>query len=314
MADPDARTDPVDKAYVEAEALLSDEAARAARRARVLAAAAREPASPDADAADSRPRGAWRRGGWLAAACVAIFCGFLAARIYKPVVEPPPAAVPASAASESVAATAPKAPDLAAPEPPRARLPQPVQPRTSPALSTPALAPAPENLAAPPPAPPPPPPPAPLAVPLAAGPPPAAVSRKSSVGEVVVTGSRIQRGDFEASEPIVASPASPEEGPADLRAAAEDGRTRDIRRLVSQGIPVDAADAEGNTPLMKSIQAGRTEAAALLHRYGARLDLRNRAGVSARDMARETRNPALDEALGLDPDGDGPPRSPLGSR
>jgi hypothetical protein len=42
VSDHDAAPDPIDKAYVQAEALLSDEEARAARRARVLAAVARE--------------------------------------------------------------------------------------------------------------------------------------------------------------------------------------------------------------------------------------------------------------------------------
>ena len=130
----------------------------------------------------------------------------------------------------------------------------------------------------------------------------------------MVTGSRLRRRDFEDSEPIVAAPSSPEEGAELLGEAAAAGRTADIRRLLSQGVPVDAADADGLTPLMKSIQAGRTEAAALLHRRGAKLDLRNRAGVSARDMARDRRNLVLDEALGTDDDAAGSSDPPLGSR
>ncbi len=130
----------------------------------------------------------------------------------------------------------------------------------------------------------------------------------------MVTGSRIRRRDFEDAEPIVAAPSSPQEGAELLGEAAAAGRTADIRRLLSQGVPVDAADAEGITPLMKSIQAGRTEAAALLHRRGANLDIRSRAGVSARDMARDRHNPILDEALGLDGDAAGSSDPPLGSR
>ena len=42
MSDHDAAPDPIDKAYVQAEAMLDDEAARAARRARVLGAVAAE--------------------------------------------------------------------------------------------------------------------------------------------------------------------------------------------------------------------------------------------------------------------------------
>ena len=66
MSDPDAMPDPIDKAYVEAEAVLSDEAARAARRARVLAAVATEgatkaPAGREASAAVAPRRLAGRR-------------------------------------------------------------------------------------------------------------------------------------------------------------------------------------------------------------------------------------------------------------
>jgi ankyrin repeat protein len=55
--------------------------------------------------------------------------------------------------------------------------------------------------------------------------------------------------------------------------------------LLASGVPIDTPDQAGDTALMKSIQAGRTAAAALLIRRGADLDIRNHAGESARDMA-----------------------------
>src|SRR5580704_14380215 len=51
MSDHDAAPGPIDEAYVRAEAMLSDDAARAARRARVLAAVGRVPAASMAAAA-----------------------------------------------------------------------------------------------------------------------------------------------------------------------------------------------------------------------------------------------------------------------
>lgn len=88
---PDAPHDPMDKAYVQAEAMLSDEAERAARRARVLAAVAQAAqAAPEAEA--PKPRPAWGRGGWLVAASVAGVSVLLATQIRPPIVtEPPPA-------------------------------------------------------------------------------------------------------------------------------------------------------------------------------------------------------------------------------
>jgi hypothetical protein len=88
---------------------------------------------------------------------------------------------------------------------------------------------------------------------------------------------------------------------ARLRAAAAAGRTADVEALLEHGAPVDSPDAEGDTALMKSIQADRSAAAALLRRYGASLDQKNHAGESARDMARAKGDAGLNQAIGLSP-------------
>src|SRR5580658_5487863 len=106
MSDPDDASDPVDAAYGRSEALIADEAARAARRERVLAAVSRAPEAPTVRVSSSGWR-AWRRGGWLAAACVAGASLFLAVQVYRllqprlPSPAPPP--IPAAAASAGAA-------------------------------------------------------------------------------------------------------------------------------------------------------------------------------------------------------------------
>jgi ankyrin repeat protein len=75
----------------------------------------------------------------------------------------------------------------------------------------------------------------------------------------------------------------------------------EVQDLLDRGVPVDTADTEGDTALMKSIKADRPAAAALLRRNGASLDRPNRAGQSARDMAEGADDPALREAAGLAP-------------
>ncbi|MFI4936683.1 MAG: hypothetical protein ACHP7N_18935, partial [Caulobacterales bacterium] len=112
MSDPDATPDPIDKAYVESEAVLSDEAARTARRARVLAAVASQGAT-DAAAPAGRPR-LWRRGGWLVAASVSGLVLVIAIQLYRPSAYPPPikptAAPVAAAAATRGTAAAPASP------------------------------------------------------------------------------------------------------------------------------------------------------------------------------------------------------------
>jgi ankyrin repeat protein len=86
---------------------------------------------------------------------------------------------------------------------------------------------------------------------------------------------------------------------AKLRAAAADGKIDEIQALLDQGVPVDAPDIDGNTALMVSIKADRAAAAALLYQNGANLDLKNRAGLCARDMAKAENNININQAIGL---------------
>ena len=93
----------------------------------------------------------------------------------------------------------------------------------------------------------------------------------------------------------------PAEQAARLRDAAAAGRLSEMRSLLAKGAPVDEPDDDGDTALMKAVQADHPEAAALLRRHGASLDLKNRTGASARDMAAAVGDPDLDRALGLKP-------------
>ena len=95
---------------------------------------------------------------------------------------------------------------------------------------------------------------------------------------------------------------TPEDPAARLRDAAAAGRTAEIRSLLAKGAPIDAADDDGETALMKAVQANRPGAVALLRRRGANLDLKNHAGASARDMAASIADAKLNRALGLEPE------------
>ena len=85
-----------------------------------------------------------------------------------------------------------------------------------------------------------------------------------------------------------------------LRAAAAAGRMTEVQELLDRQIPVDGADTNGETALMKSIRAGQPATAALLLRHGASLDKKNKAGLSARELAAQINDPALNRALGLE--------------
>jgi hypothetical protein len=297
MSDHDAAPDPIDKAYVQAEAVLSDDAARTARRARVLATVVHEAATPAAPLSFTL-RPAWRRGRWLAAAGVAGLGLILATQVYPPAWRQPPAApaTPKPAASnpkEVAASPAPPPQAIAAP-----RVEAPVPPRA-------------QNV--PPPAPPP--PPEPLSVAPAAQAFPAAPAPRPSAPEesASVTAERrlshpemADQDTAHAASPAPPAAASgfaarPSDQPARLRAAAAAGRTAEVKALLAEGVPVDDPDADGRTALMKSIEADRPAVAALLRGHGASLDTEDNAGDSARDMAAAKDDAALNKALGLAP-------------
>jgi hypothetical protein len=331
MSDPGAAPDPMDKAYVQAEAVLSDEDARAARRARVLAAVAREPVTPLAASSPSVRRPAWRRGGWLVAASVAGLSVFVATQIHQPVWRQPQtapsaptpaargiAALPGSPAQAPSEAPAPR--DFAAA--PRAAIPAqtasppnipPTAPPPAPALS---IAPAPRAFPDAAAAPPPPPRDAVVTAerraPAPAAQYPGPVS--GGAGDEAVDAQGLARGAAKrAPSPAFAAPpaaalsrfessaGTTSDQAARLRAAAAAGRTTELEALLEHGVPVDAPDADGNTALMKSIQADHPAATALLRRHGARLDRKNRAGESARDMATDKGDAELNQAVGVGP-------------
>lgn len=305
-------TDPMDKAYVQAEAMLDDDHARAARRARVLAAVAEAGDEPDAAPA---PRGTARRhGGWLVAASVAAVSVFVAVQINQPPAferptTPPIAPAPAQPAAPGPDPAVDAAPPAAASVPPAVAAPKPVPQPNAPSPSIAPVAPSAEprepEIAALPAAPPPPPPPPPAAAmerrvaPAQAArqitaparararPETSDTASKSGIEEVVVTGSRI------------ASASSPEALAQQLREAAAAGQPRQLAILLARDVPIDAVDDDGETALMKAVQARQLDAAAFLRRRGASLDLKNHEGRSARDMAATLADPAMDKALGL---------------
>lgn len=285
----DRDPDPIDKAYAQAEAILSDEQARAARRARVLGAVAE--ATSDA-ASPATPR-AWRRGGWLVAASVGGLSLLVATQINTPrsvetPPEPPVVVVEEQAAPPAAAERAKEAPAQKPPAATAAR--KAVAPVNVPADV----------------APPPPPPPAPpiqaaraeATAAAAPAPAPAAAPVDSGISEIVVTGSRIQAAPKASGN--VAFRAAPSRLAARLRQAAAKGRIAAVAALLERGAPVDEPDDEGETALMKSVRAKHPAAAELLRRHGASLDRKNAAGESARDLAVSIGDADLDRALGLE--------------
>jgi hypothetical protein len=300
--------DPMDQAYVQAEAMLDDVEALAARRARVLAAVAAEPAAA-VGSPPMRRRARFGRGGWLIAASVVGVSVMVALQIRSPVPVSQPVA-PSPPAASTLAPVGPpevtprpapvarttkgRAPTADAPVAPKASL---AAPLAFSAAKPAARAIAPEQTPAAPPAPSPPilaPPP--LPVPPVEHrieeprPPATARATASSVGnsdinEVIVTAQKRR---------------SPREEKAEqLRGAAEAGQADEVAALLAKGAPVDLPDDAGDTALMKSVRADHPAAAVLLRRNGASLDRRNRAGESARGLAVIVGDPELDRALGL---------------
>ena len=296
--DRDAAPDPLDRAYARAEAMLDDETARAARRARVLGAVARDAQARPAAVSGPDKRLSWQRGGWLAAASVAGLSALVAVRLSLPADPPrsPQPAKPAVAAAPATGVTSPEATTRARDPASRPRRPirdVPKQVETGPSRDAGAAAAAPPSVQAA----------------AAPAPPPApAAPASDDVSEVVVTSSRMASAPAAARAPSPApaqmkasEPASPEPRAARLRAAAAAGRIVELTDLLARGAPVDAPDEDGETALMKAVRANRPAAAALLRRHGADPELKNRAGASARDMAASVGDAELDRALGLSP-------------
>ncbi len=341
MSDQDITPDPIDQAYAQAEAVLADGAARAARRARVLEAVAREPVRPPV-----RPFGSVRRtGGWLMAASVAGLVVFAAGRLYWPNTvkvdtgsQPPlpPTPQPAAPAADAAASGAISTNErLAPPEAPaktdkpllerqtRKVAPPPVVvvPRPSnaapPAAPPPAITipPPPITIPPPPPAPPPSPPPSPppppprpaprppVIQPREIPPPAPAPLARSEAAAAAAAGRGEGRGGaaagaFSSSDFANRTPADQADR---LRAAAQTGLTAEVEMLLAGGLAVDGQDAEGNTALMLAVQAKRPAVVTILKRYSASLDLKNRAGLTVRDMAAKIADPEINRALGLAP-------------
>jgi hypothetical protein len=281
--------DPLDQAYVQAEGLLDDEAARVARRARVLGAVA-------GVAPARKPQVRLGRGAWLAAACVAGAALVLAVQLtpLRTVETPGPAAPPIAEIAPSAAEAPPAAPTPVGPAPvsapPVAEAPVRAEARTP----EPARAPAPvqtQKLAPAPAAPP----------PVAAPASPMAFPASDEVSDVVIVGRRAEAAPKSGVSAGASAGAATTTLGARLRLAAAAGRTAEVTALLAEGAPVDEADSQGETALMKSVQANRPAVAAVLRREGANLDLRNREGVSARDMAVQVDDVAINRALGLRP-------------
>jgi len=316
MSDP--TPDPIDAAYAEAEAAMSDETARAARRARVLAAVAGAPAQ--VSPLPRRPS-VWRRGSWLVAASVAGLALLLATQIDRPTPFRPQSPTTTSGTPILAPPAKPAAPEKSAP--PRTSAP-PAPPRLAPRLASP-----PVKLPAPP-------PPAaiPLALPAPEAPPPApppAASEQAAaapvtnqpasptggvdnndatvVSEIVVAADK--RQEHIEKVPVAVSaftsskrdlvPRELAERGARLRAAAAAGDTTELESLLDQGVPIDVPDAAGDTALIKSVEADQPAAAALLRQRGASLEHKNHAGQSAGDLAKAKGDAALEGALGLSP-------------
>jgi len=305
MSDHDAAPDPIDDAYVRAEALMDDEAARTARRARVLAAVAQVGDAAPAEAPAPRRRTDWRRGGWLAAAGFTGLVIFAVVRVnlavQRPPQPPPPPIPQAAPPMDELRANTPTPPAPPAvdarprPTPP----PPPVQIHETPLPPVGVTPPPPIAIAPTPPAPPSPPPPM---APVVVGEQPPAAAAAARVGDLIVTAQK--REQRLQNVPVAVSTFTASEhsdAAARLRAAATAGQTDTLEGLLGKGAPVDAPDADGYTALMWSVVTDHPAAAALLRRHGASLDLKNKAGQTARDLAKAKDDPALTQALGLAP-------------
>jgi ankyrin repeat protein len=78
-----------------------------------------------------------------------------------------------------------------------------------------------------------------------------------------------------------------------LHVAARDQQEEIVRALLNAGATVDVVDAFGNTPLWRSVMNTSTNlaTAVTLCEAGANPDYKNKSGVSAADLARESAQP-----------------------
>ena len=306
MSDHDLKPDPVDQAYLAAEALLDDEAARAARRERVLVAASMSTPSlaPSSRPWTSRAPFIGRNGRWLAAAGIVGLSVGLATQLMPPLANraasPPTAATRSSDAaaappaagdsSRAALASAPLAQAKEAATSSSVGIPIPQAVRAPALAATPAAAmplsvpPSVPSSFAPSPAalPPPPPPPAPAPAP----PPPPVVAAPASLPAM-------RRGATDSASLVSAAQR--------LTIAAARGKLAEVESLLSTGVSVDATDGAGNTALMRSLQGNHRDVAALLVQRGASLDAKNQEGLSARAMLAARNDPELSAALGVTP-------------
>jgi ankyrin repeat protein len=89
-----------------------------------------------------------------------------------------------------------------------------------------------------------------------------------------------------------------ENGDSPLHDAALGGNPEVITLLLDHGAAIDAPDGEsGATPLMIAASLGRAGAVAILLRRGANPLLRDHAGHTALDRAREAQNPDVVKLL-----------------
>ena len=84
---------------------------------------------------------------------------------------------------------------------------------------------------------------------------------------------------------------------AELIWAASTGDLTEIRRLIAQGVPLNAADYDRRTPLHLAAAEGRSDVAAYLLRHGADADYRDRWGTTALDEARSNEHPDIVEVI-----------------
>lgn len=80
---------------------------------------------------------------------------------------------------------------------------------------------------------------------------------------------------------LLACAPSPEEQAAALIAAAESGDVRTVEQLLARGVPPDATDACGATPLMKAALNGRAAVVTRLLGAGARVDAADLGGYTS---------------------------------